>query len=161
MQLSTAIILTLSASHLSNALLRRDHAQNSVSAPPSKLLISRQNNVPPLPQNEVCLYLTNDLNWGGDGQNLCGQTGICSKLHNLQQKDFSLTHVFVALADPSISAPLSLNVASAGPSPNQTCFLYDGENCTGDASAPIVYPGHPELHNSIAFDGSKVQSWRC
>jgi hypothetical protein len=92
MQLSTAIIFTLAASHLSNAFLHRDDGQDSVSSPPSKLLISRQDNVAPLPQNEVCLYLTNSLNWGGDGQNLCGQTGICSELHNPQEQDSSLTN---------------------------------------------------------------------
>lgn len=35
---------------------------------------------PPLPRDQVCLYLTNGRNWTGVGINLCNQPGICSEM---------------------------------------------------------------------------------
>jgi hypothetical protein len=68
MQLITVLVYTLAASHLSHASVRRDSGQN-----------------------EVCLYLTGGPNWGGVGQNLCGQTGICSEYHQFTVQAESIT----------------------------------------------------------------------
>ncbi|KAF1820846.1 uncharacterized protein K489DRAFT_44671 [Dissoconium aciculare CBS 342.82] len=91
MQLSTAIILTLTASHLSNAFLLRNDRQISALSPRSAPLIFRADANPPLPRNEVCFYLTDGLNWTGTGHNMCGQTGICSESCDLSSEAHPLT----------------------------------------------------------------------
>ncbi|KAI7668404.1 hypothetical protein KC322_g16443 [Hortaea werneckii] len=51
-----------------------------------------------------CLYMTNDVNWAGEGQNLCNLSGYCSN---------------------SLPDGLTKNVSSAGPEQGMTCFLYE------------------------------------
>ncbi|KAI7155432.1 hypothetical protein KC349_g6994 [Hortaea werneckii] len=85
-----------------------------------------------------CLYMTNDVNWAGESQNLCNLSGYCSN---------------------SLPDGLAKNVSSAGPEQGMTCFLYDGENCTGIQSLPIVHPGYVNL-DAIDFN-NRALSWKC
>ncbi|KAI6886923.1 hypothetical protein KC318_g9333 [Hortaea werneckii] len=84
------------------------------------------------------LYMTNDISWAGEGQNLCNLSGYCSN---------------------SLPDGLAKNVSSAGPEQGMTCFLYDGENCTGIQSLPIVHPGYANL-DAIDFN-NRALSWKC
>ncbi|KAI6904569.1 hypothetical protein D0869_07653 [Hortaea werneckii] len=85
-----------------------------------------------------CLYMTNDISWAGEGQNLCNLSGYCSN---------------------SLPDGLAKNVSSAGAEQGMTCFLYDGENCTGIQSLPIVHPGYANL-DAIDFN-NRALSWKC
>ncbi|KAK5135749.1 hypothetical protein LTR08_004735 [Meristemomyces frigidus] len=58
----------------------------------------------PSPQSLACLYMTTDVNWKGDGQNLCEVSGRCGN---------------------SLPNGLAKNVSSAGPPGGMTCFLYE------------------------------------
>ncbi|RMY52757.1 hypothetical protein D0864_14215 [Hortaea werneckii] len=84
-----------------------------------------------------CLYMTNDVNWAGEGQNLCNLSGFCSD---------------------SLPDGLTKNVSSAGPEQGMTCFLYE-QNCTGIQSLPIVHPGYVNL-DAIDFN-NRALSWKC
>ncbi|KAK0336701.1 hypothetical protein LTR94_007687 [Friedmanniomyces endolithicus] len=56
---------------------------------------------------------------------------------------------------------LMKNVSSAGPPKGQTCFLYDGVDCTGHGSPPIVFPGYMNLSDPVINFDNRAQSWRC
>ncbi|KAK3058223.1 hypothetical protein LTR09_001301 [Extremus antarcticus] len=86
----------------------------------------------------LCLYLTNGVNWEGEGQNLCQVAGRCS---------------------PVLPDGLMSNVTSAGPSEGAVCFLYSEGNCGGNRSDPIVKPGYADL-GEIGFD-KQTESWEC
>ncbi|KAK4545046.1 hypothetical protein LTR36_003597 [Oleoguttula mirabilis] len=88
----------------------------------------------------ACLYMTNSYDWSGESQNLCEVGGQCGN---------------------SLPDGLSKNVSSAGPPAGMTCFLYDGDNCTGTSSAPIVYPGYANLSDPVISFDKLARSWRC
>ncbi|RMX97005.1 hypothetical protein D0867_12939 [Hortaea werneckii] len=102
------------------------------------------------------LYMTNDISWAGEGQNLCNLSGYCSSCFAfiLQGRHPLIHHTGNSLPDG-----LAKNVSSAGPEQGMTCFLYDGENCTGIQSLPIVHPGYANL-DAIDFN-NRALSWKC
>ncbi|TKA77291.1 hypothetical protein B0A55_04333 [Friedmanniomyces simplex] len=88
----------------------------------------------------ICVYMTNDYNWKGEGMNFCKVGGQCGS---------------------GLGPHLMKNVSSAGPPKGQTCFLYDGIDCTGHGSPPIVYPGYMNLSDAVINFDKRAQSWRC
>ncbi|KAK3724519.1 hypothetical protein LTR37_001143 [Vermiconidia calcicola] len=86
----------------------------------------------------VCLYMTNGVNWTGEGLNICSVGGICAN---------------------ELPDGLTANVTSAGPADGQACFLYSEVNCTGTRSAPLMAPGYADL-GEIGFE-RMARSWRC
>ncbi|KAK0277778.1 hypothetical protein LTR35_009614 [Friedmanniomyces endolithicus] len=88
----------------------------------------------------ICLYMTNDYNWKGAGMNFCKVGGQCGS---------------------GLGPHLMKNVSSAGPRKGQTCFLYDGVDCTGHGSPPIVFPGYMNLSDPVINFDNRAQSWRC
>ncbi|KAI7083172.1 hypothetical protein KC356_g7779 [Hortaea werneckii] len=99
--------------------------------------IQRRDEFQPTADSLNCLYMTNDVNWAGEGQNLCNLSGYCSN---------------------SLPDGLTKNVSSAGPEQGMTCFLYE-QNCTGIQSLPIVHPGYANL-DAIDFN-NRALSWKC
>ncbi|KAK3625320.1 hypothetical protein LTR56_020485 [Elasticomyces elasticus] len=88
----------------------------------------------------LCIYMTNGYGWKGESMNFCKVGGQCGS---------------------GLGKSLAGNVSSAGPPKGQTCFLYDGPDCTGHGSEPIVYPGYANLSDpAINFD-NRAKSWRC
>ncbi|KAK3068693.1 hypothetical protein LTR53_013530 [Teratosphaeriaceae sp. CCFEE 6253] len=88
----------------------------------------------------ICLYMTSDYNWKGEGINFCQVGGQCAT---------------------GLGIHMTRNVSSAGPPEGETCFVYDDVNCTGARSSPIVFPGYANLSDpAIDFDKRAV-SWRC
>ncbi|RMX95325.1 hypothetical protein D0867_13543 [Hortaea werneckii] len=102
-----------------------------------------------------CLYMTNDISWAGEGQNLCNLSGYCSSCFAfiLQGCPLLIHHTGNSLPDG-----LAKNVSSAGAEQGMS-FLYDGENCTGIQSLPIVHPGYANL-DAIDFN-NRALSWKC
>ncbi|KAI7349946.1 hypothetical protein KC354_g13025 [Hortaea werneckii] len=99
--------------------------------------IQRRDEFQPTADSLNCLYMTNDVSWAGEGQNLCNLSGYCSN---------------------SLPDGLTKNVSSAGPEQGMTCFLYE-QNCTGIQSLPIVHPGYANL-DAIDFN-NRALSWKC
>ena len=70
----------------------------------------------------ACLYMTSDVDWKGEGQNLCEVSGQCGR-HRCQIKCFdAVTDLSSANLLPD---GLTKNVSSAGPPNGITCFLYE------------------------------------
>ena len=69
-----------------------------------------------------CLYMTNDVGWAGEGQNLCNLSGYCSSCFAfiLQERRPLIHHTGNSLPDG-----LAKNVSSAGSEQGMTCFLYE------------------------------------
>ncbi|KAK3706155.1 hypothetical protein LTR37_012856 [Vermiconidia calcicola] len=86
----------------------------------------------------VCLYMTNGVNWTGEGLNVCEVGGMCAN---------------------ELPDGLTANVTSVGPADGQACFLYSEVNCTGTRSAPLMRPGYADLRD-IGFE-KMARSWRC
>ncbi|RMZ01321.1 hypothetical protein D0860_07664 [Hortaea werneckii] len=96
-----------------------------------------------------CLYMTNDVNWAGEGQNLCNLSGYCSSCFaTMLQENHPLMHH----TGNSLPDGLTKNVSSAGPEQGMTCFLYE-------QSLPIVHPGYVNL-DAIDFN-NRALSWKC
>lgn len=60
---------------------------------------------------------------------------------------------------PKVSDGLDRNITSAGGNAGQVCFLYSEQNCTGESSVPIKFPGYEYL-GEIQFDNT-ARSWMC
>ncbi|KAK5124491.1 hypothetical protein LTR85_001708 [Meristemomyces frigidus] len=88
----------------------------------------------------ACLYMTNAYNWLGESQNLCEVGGQCGN---------------------TLPDGLTKSVSSAGPPAGMTCFLYDGANCTGTGSPPIVHPGYANLSDPVIYFNKRALSWKC
>ncbi|SMR56563.1 unnamed protein product [Zymoseptoria tritici ST99CH_3D1] len=88
--------------------------------------------------DQTCIYMTSAIGWEGEGLNLCNPSGQCA---------------------PKLPDGLTSQVLSAGPSPNEICFLYADENCQGQQSQPLIYPGYSNLQD-IGFDNT-AKSWMC
>ncbi|KJX99056.1 hypothetical protein TI39_contig375g00010 [Zymoseptoria brevis] len=88
--------------------------------------------------DQTCIYMTSAIGWEGEGLNLCNPSGQCA---------------------PKLPDGLTSQVLSAGPSPNEICFLYASENCQGQQSQPLIYPGYANLQD-IGFDNT-AKSWLC
>ncbi|RMZ24011.1 hypothetical protein D0859_11939 [Hortaea werneckii] len=117
--------------------------------------IQRRDEFQPTADSLNCLYMTNDVSWAGEGQNLCNLSGYCSSCFATILQEF---HLLMHHTGNSLPDGLTKNVSSAGPEQGMTCFLYE-QNCTGIQSLPIVHPGYANL-DAIDFN-NRALSWKC